>query len=131
MVRLVSTRTKGETRVVAGYRCASSRDCLVPLLSSSEQGVAMSVSMSVEYLWIYDSKELLCWCVSNKAYLATITNSKLEPFKDFRETEIPQLLPIASPPVRSSDDPYLIIGQAHTPAAIDTESEAEESPSET
>ncbi|GJV05696.1 putative reverse transcriptase domain-containing protein [Tanacetum coccineum] len=66
-----------------------------------------------------------------QAYLATITNSESEPFKDFRETEIPQPLPIASSPVPSSDDPYLIVGQAHIPAAIDTESKPEEAPLET
>ncbi|GJR66721.1 hypothetical protein Tco_0012786 [Tanacetum coccineum] len=66
-----------------------------------------------------------------QAYLATITDSESEPFKDYRETEIPQPLPIASSLVPSSDDPYLIVGQAHTPAAIDTESEPEEAPSET
>ncbi|GJR46999.1 hypothetical protein Tco_1315102 [Tanacetum coccineum] len=65
-----------------------------------------------------------------QAYLATITNSESEPFKDFRETEIPRPLPIASLPVPSSDDPYLIVGQAYTPAAIDTDSEPEEAPSE-
>ncbi|GJR80273.1 hypothetical protein Tco_0151058 [Tanacetum coccineum] len=43
-----------------------------------------------------------------QAYLATITDSKFGPFEDFRETEIPQPLPIASSPVPSSDDPYLI-----------------------
>ncbi|GKF63488.1 hypothetical protein Tco_0186936, partial [Tanacetum coccineum] len=51
--------------------------------------------------------------------------------REFRETEIPQPLPIASLPVPPSDDPYLIVGQAHTPAAIDAESEPEEAPSET
>ncbi|GKD02000.1 hypothetical protein Tco_1172274, partial [Tanacetum coccineum] len=49
-----------------------------------------------------------------------------QPFEDFRETEIPQPLPIASSPVPPSDDPYLVVGQAHTPAAVDTESEPEE-----
>ncbi|GJY59062.1 hypothetical protein Tco_0458954 [Tanacetum coccineum] len=34
-------------------------------------------------------------------------------------------------PVPPSDDPYLIVSQAHTPANIDTESEPEEAPSET
>nr|GEW87483.1 hypothetical protein [Tanacetum cinerariifolium] len=66
-----------------------------------------------------------------QAYLATITDSKSEPFEDFKEIEIPQLLPISSSPVLSSYDPYLIVGQAHTPAAIDTESKPEEAPSET
>ncbi|GKD65756.1 hypothetical protein Tco_1307864 [Tanacetum coccineum] len=65
-----------------------------------------------------------------QAYLATITDSKFGPFEDFRETEIPQSLPIASSPVPSSYDPYLIVGHVHTPAAIDTESEPEEAPSE-
>ncbi|GKB00321.1 hypothetical protein Tco_0828314, partial [Tanacetum coccineum] len=54
-----------------------------------------------------------------------------QPFEDFRETEIPQPLPIASSPVSSSDGPYLIVGQAHTPTAIDTKSEPEEAPLET
>nr|GEX55985.1 hypothetical protein [Tanacetum cinerariifolium] len=66
-----------------------------------------------------------------QAYLATIMDSESEPFEDFKEIEIPQLLPIASSPVLSLYDPYLIVGQAHTPAAIDTESELEEAPSET
>nr|GEX77414.1 hypothetical protein [Tanacetum cinerariifolium] len=66
-----------------------------------------------------------------QAYLATITGSKSELFKDFRETKIPQLLPIASSPVLLLDDPYLIVRQAHTPAAIDTESEPDEAPSKT
>ncbi|GJU91733.1 hypothetical protein Tco_1304156 [Tanacetum coccineum] len=66
-----------------------------------------------------------------QAYLATIIDSESEPFKDSRETEIPQPLPIASSPVKPSNDPYLIVGQAHTPAAIDTESKPEEAPSET
>nr|GEX23279.1 hypothetical protein [Tanacetum cinerariifolium] len=46
------------------------------------------------------------------------------------ETEIPQPLPIAPSPVSPSDDPYLIVRQAHTPATIDTESELEEAPLE-
>ncbi|GJW31390.1 hypothetical protein Tco_0051422 [Tanacetum coccineum] len=66
-----------------------------------------------------------------QAYLATITDFESEPFKDFRETEIPQPLPIASSPVPPSDDPYLIVGQAYTHAAINTESEPEEAPSRT
>ncbi|GJY58490.1 hypothetical protein Tco_0458382 [Tanacetum coccineum] len=37
---------------------------------------------------------------------------------------VPSLVP-------SSDDLYLIVGQAHTPATVDTESEPEEAPSET
>ncbi|GJT84095.1 hypothetical protein Tco_1058437 [Tanacetum coccineum] len=60
-----------------------------------------------------------------------ISQQTSEPFEDFRETKILQPLPIASSPVPSSDDPYLIVGQAHTPAAIDTESEPEEAPLET
>ncbi|GJX14140.1 hypothetical protein Tco_0205898 [Tanacetum coccineum] len=40
-------------------------------------------------------------------------------------------LPITSSPVPPSDDPYLIVGQAHILATIDTESEPEEAPSET
>nr|GEU69885.1 hypothetical protein [Tanacetum cinerariifolium] len=66
-----------------------------------------------------------------QAYLTTITDSESEPFEDFKETEIPQPLHIASSPVPSSNDHYLIVGHAHTPAAIDTESELEEAPSET
>ncbi|GJZ54218.1 hypothetical protein Tco_0609103 [Tanacetum coccineum] len=65
------------------------------------------------------------------AYLATTTGSESEPVEDFRETKIPQLLPIASSPVPPSDDTYLIVGNAHTPTAIDTESEPKEAPSET
>ncbi|GKA34169.1 hypothetical protein Tco_0720598 [Tanacetum coccineum] len=66
-----------------------------------------------------------------QAYLATITDSESELFKDFRETKIPQPLPNASSPILSLIDPYLIVGQAHAPAAIDTDFEPEEAPSET
>ncbi|GJV73414.1 hypothetical protein Tco_1493409 [Tanacetum coccineum] len=66
-----------------------------------------------------------------QTYLATITDSESEPFEDFRETYIPQPLPIASSPIPPLDDPYLIVGQAHTTATIDTESEPEEAPSKT
>ncbi|GKC43294.1 hypothetical protein Tco_1061016, partial [Tanacetum coccineum] len=66
-----------------------------------------------------------------QSYLATITDSEFEPFKDSRETEIPQSLPIASSPVPPSDDPYLIVGQVHTPATIDNEFEPAEAPLET
>nr|GEY15796.1 hypothetical protein [Tanacetum cinerariifolium] len=66
-----------------------------------------------------------------QAYLATITDTESEPFKDSSKTEIPQPLPIASSPVPPSNDHYLIVGQAYTPAAIDTESKPEESPSKT
>nr|GEX49579.1 hypothetical protein [Tanacetum cinerariifolium] len=59
-------------------------------------------------------------------YLATIMDTEFEPFEDYRETEIPQPLPIAPSPVPPSDNPYLIVGQAHTAAARDTESEPEE-----
>ncbi|GKD93533.1 hypothetical protein Tco_1373370, partial [Tanacetum coccineum] len=64
------------------------------------------------------------------AYLATITDFESEPFKDSRETKIPQPLPIASSPISPSDDPYLIVRQAHTPITINTESKLEEAPSE-
>nr|GEX35606.1 hypothetical protein [Tanacetum cinerariifolium] len=47
------------------------------------------------------------------------------------ETKIPQPLPITPSPVPPSDDPYLIVRQAHTHAAIDIESEPEEAPLET
>nr|GEV07801.1 hypothetical protein [Tanacetum cinerariifolium] len=43
---------------------------------------------------------------------------------------ITQPLPIASSPVPSSDDPYLIVGQEHTPATIDIECEPDEAPLE-
>nr|GEW46667.1 hypothetical protein [Tanacetum cinerariifolium] len=63
-------------------------------------------------------------------YLATTTDSESEPFKDSRETEIPQPLPIAPSPVPSSDDPYLIPLAArtspsssdHTPISFDSTS---------
>nr|GEV70804.1 hypothetical protein [Tanacetum cinerariifolium] len=58
-------------------------------------------------------------------------DTEFEPFEDYKETEIPQPLPIAPSPVLPSDDPYLIVGQAHTTATRDTESELEEAPSET
>ncbi|GJV89564.1 hypothetical protein Tco_1533502 [Tanacetum coccineum] len=66
-----------------------------------------------------------------QVYLATITDSESEPFEDFRETEIPQPLPIAPSPVPPLDDSCLIVRQAHTPVTIDTESELEEAPSDT
>ncbi|GKB95205.1 hypothetical protein Tco_0981342, partial [Tanacetum coccineum] len=66
-----------------------------------------------------------------QAYLATTTDSESEPVKDFRETNIPQPLPIASSPIPPSDDTYLIVGHAHTPTAIDTEYEPKEAPSKT
>ncbi|GJV90302.1 hypothetical protein Tco_1538115 [Tanacetum coccineum] len=66
-----------------------------------------------------------------QSYLATITDFESEPFEDFREIEIPQPLLIASSLVPPLDDLYLIFGQAHTPASMDTESEPEEAPSET
>ncbi|GJX36965.1 hypothetical protein Tco_1078316 [Tanacetum coccineum] len=47
------------------------------------------------------------------------------------EIDIPQPIPIAPLPVPPSDDPYLIVRQANTPATIDTESEPDEAPSET
>ncbi|GJY66450.1 hypothetical protein Tco_0468688 [Tanacetum coccineum] len=47
-------------------------------------------------------------------YLTTIKDSESEPFKDSRETEIPQPLPIASSPVPPLDDPYLIPLAART-----------------
>nr|GEY01942.1 hypothetical protein [Tanacetum cinerariifolium] len=40
-------------------------------------------------------------------------------------------LPIASSPVPPSNDPYLIVRHAHTPATIDTKSKPDEAPSET
>ncbi|GJR97289.1 hypothetical protein Tco_0269463 [Tanacetum coccineum] len=55
-----------------------------------------------------------------QAYLATIMDSKSELFEDFRVTEIPQPLPIASSPVPSSDDPYLIpLSARTTPSSSD------------
>nr|GEY52053.1 hypothetical protein [Tanacetum cinerariifolium] len=64
-------------------------------------------------------------------YLANIMGFMSEPFEDSKEIEIPQPLPIASSPVPLSDYPYLIVGQTHTPAAIDTKSELEEAPLKT
>ncbi|GKC02931.1 hypothetical protein Tco_0994541 [Tanacetum coccineum] len=94
---------------MAGYRCALCKGYLVQLLSSFE----------VRFI------------KARQAYLATITDFESEPFEDFMETKIPQLLPITSSPVSPSDDPYLIVRQAHTLAVMDTESEPEEAPSET
>ncbi|GKB33828.1 hypothetical protein Tco_0873229 [Tanacetum coccineum] len=56
-------------------------------------------------------------------------DSESKPLKDSREIDIPHPLPIASTPTPPSDNPYLIVIQAHTPATIDTESEPEEAPS--
>ncbi|GKF08274.1 hypothetical protein Tco_0042498, partial [Tanacetum coccineum] len=52
------------------------------------------------------------------------------PLEDLREIEIPQSLLVVPSPVPSSADLYLTVGQAHTPATVDTESEPEEAPSE-
>nr|GFA32995.1 hypothetical protein [Tanacetum cinerariifolium] len=46
------------------------------------------------------------------------------------ETNIPQPLLVVPPPVSSSDDFHLIVGQAHTPVTVDTEFKPEEAPSE-
>ncbi|GJY54073.1 hypothetical protein Tco_0445737 [Tanacetum coccineum] len=108
--------------VMASYRYALCRGYLVKLLSSSEDHEMMRV---VPLSYVKGGEGTY-----KQAYLATITDSESEPFLDFRETEIPQALPIASSPIPPSDDPYLIVGQAYTPAAIDTESEPEEAPSE-
>ncbi|GJU80102.1 hypothetical protein Tco_1282467 [Tanacetum coccineum] len=59
------------------------------------------------------------------------TNTKSRPVEDLRETEVPQPLLIVPSPVPSSDDLHLTVGQAHTPATVDTESEPEEAPLET
>nr|GEY61149.1 hypothetical protein [Tanacetum cinerariifolium] len=63
---------------------------------------------------------------TNMVYLATIMDPEFKTSEDFSEIEIPQPLPIASSRVPSSDDLYLIVGQAYTPTAIDTEFEPEE-----
>ncbi|GKE18590.1 hypothetical protein Tco_1426167, partial [Tanacetum coccineum] len=59
------------------------------------------------------------------------TDTESRPIKDLREIEVPQPLLIVPSPVPSSDDLHLTVGQAHTPATVDTESEPEEAPSET
>nr|GEZ25820.1 hypothetical protein [Tanacetum cinerariifolium] len=53
------------------------------------------------------------------------------PIEDLRETEVPQPLIAIPSPVTSSNDIHLTVGQAHTPATEDSESEPEEAPSET
>ncbi|GKF10138.1 hypothetical protein Tco_0048064, partial [Tanacetum coccineum] len=59
------------------------------------------------------------------------TNTKSRPVEDLRETEIPQPLLVEPSPIPSSDDLHLTVGQAHTPATVDTESEPKEAPSKT
>ncbi|GJZ97760.1 hypothetical protein Tco_0670213 [Tanacetum coccineum] len=59
------------------------------------------------------------------------TDIESGPLVDFREIEIPQPLPSAPLLVSPSDDPYLIVRQAYTPATIDTEFEPEDAPLET
>ncbi|GJX84412.1 hypothetical protein Tco_0335186 [Tanacetum coccineum] len=59
------------------------------------------------------------------------TDIESGPLKDLRETEISQTLLVVPSPIPSSDDLHLTIGQAYTPATVDTESEPEEAPSET
>ncbi|GJS19052.1 hypothetical protein Tco_0413524 [Tanacetum coccineum] len=49
------------------------------------------------------------------------------PFPD--DPYVAPLLVVTSP-IPSSDDLHLTVGQAHTPATVDTESEPEEAPSE-
>nr|GFA33906.1 hypothetical protein [Tanacetum cinerariifolium] len=69
--------------------------------------------------------------LSYEALRCLDTDSASKPFIDFRETEIPQPLPITPSPVPPSDYPYLIVRQAYTPATIDTKFEPKEAPSET
>nr|GEW48354.1 hypothetical protein [Tanacetum cinerariifolium] len=49
------------------------------------------------------------------------TDTEFGPLEDLRETEIPQPLLVVPLPVPPSDDPYLIVRQAHTPGTIDIE----------
>ncbi|GJT85018.1 hypothetical protein Tco_1066735 [Tanacetum coccineum] len=65
------------------------------------------------------------YAVVRQAHLVD-TDTESGPLEDPRETEIPQPLSIAPSPVLPSDDPCLIVRQAHTPATIDPESEPEE-----
>ncbi|GJS78406.1 hypothetical protein Tco_0728287 [Tanacetum coccineum] len=69
------------------------------------------------------------YVVVRQAHLVN-TDNESGPLEDLRETEIPQPLLVVPSPVLSSDDLHLTVGQAHTPATIDTESEPEEAPSE-
>ncbi|GJY78359.1 hypothetical protein Tco_0484160 [Tanacetum coccineum] len=64
-----------------------------------------------------------------QAYLVD-TDTESRPLEHLREIEIPQPLLVVPSPIPSSDDLYLTVGQAHTPATKDTESEPEEAPSE-
>ncbi|GJW31727.1 hypothetical protein Tco_0051759 [Tanacetum coccineum] len=59
------------------------------------------------------------------------TDTESGPAEDLRETKVPQPLLVVPSPVLSPDDLHLTIGQDHTPATVDTESEPEEAPSET
>ncbi|GJZ66466.1 hypothetical protein Tco_0623162 [Tanacetum coccineum] len=65
-----------------------------------------------------------------QAHLAD-TDTESRPVEDIRETEVPQPLLILPSLVPSSDDLHLTVGQAHTPATVDTESEPEEASSKT
>ncbi|GKD21886.1 hypothetical protein Tco_1223589 [Tanacetum coccineum] len=58
------------------------------------------------------------------------TDTKSRPVKDLREIEVPQPLLVVPSPVPSLNNLHLTVGQAHTPANIDTESKPEEAPSE-
>ncbi|GKE09921.1 hypothetical protein Tco_1413472 [Tanacetum coccineum] len=58
------------------------------------------------------------------------TDTESRPLEDLRETEIPQPLLVVPSPVPSSYDLNLTVGQAYTPAIIDTESELDEALSE-
>ncbi|GKE86695.1 hypothetical protein Tco_1560437, partial [Tanacetum coccineum] len=64
-----------------------------------------------------------------QAYLVD-TNTESRPFEDLREIKVPQPLLVVPSPVLPSDDVHLTVGQAHTLAIVDTESELEEAPSE-
>ncbi|GKB36288.1 hypothetical protein Tco_0881230 [Tanacetum coccineum] len=59
------------------------------------------------------------------------TDTDSGPVEDLREKEVPQPLLVVPSPVPSLDDLHLTVGQAHTPATVDTESEPEEAPSKT
>ncbi|GJZ20076.1 hypothetical protein Tco_0556666 [Tanacetum coccineum] len=53
-------------------------------------------------------------------------DTEIGPLEDLRETEVPQPLLVVPSHVSSSDDLHLIVGQAHTPATVDTEFKPEE-----
>ncbi|GJV86429.1 hypothetical protein Tco_1530367 [Tanacetum coccineum] len=70
------------------------------------------------------------YVVVRQAHLVYM-DTESRPIEDLRETEVPRPLLVVPSPVSSLDDLHLIVGQAHTPTTVDTDSELEDAPSKT